>query len=79
MLHALVHDGDRVNGITLGHVMIGAAFVDVIGVQLIVRGMPDDTEDQRRASRIVSFASVASALGLCAIAIFAPIGRMQII
>ena len=66
-------------GITLGYVLIAVAFVDVIAVQMMVRRMPSDTEDQRRAARIVSIASAATALGLCAVAIFAPIGQMRIL
>jgi hypothetical protein len=66
-------------GITLGYVLIAVAFVDVIAVQMIARRMPGDTDDQRRAARIVTIASLATGLGLCLVALLTPIGQMRII
>jgi hypothetical protein len=66
-------------GITLGYLMIGFALIDVIAIQLIVRSRPSDTDDRRLANRMIVIASILTAVGLCAVAIFAPIGQMQII
>ena len=66
-------------GVTLGHVLIGFAVVDVIAVLLIARGMKRDDADQRRAVRLVVIAALLVATVLCLVGLFLPDAQMRII
>jgi hypothetical protein len=76
-------DGDRVNGpLTLGHVLIGVALIDLILMPLMLRSArrnPDLTPEQRRGHRSILVAVVLLSAGLCLVALLHPIGRMPIL
>jgi hypothetical protein len=69
-------------GITLGHLMMAMAAVELVAVPLMARSVrrsnPDGTEDQRRAVAIVVAASVVTAIGLFLFGLFWPQAQMRI-
>ena len=66
-------------GITLGYFLIAVAAVDAVAVPLMARGMKRDTEEQRRAARIVLIAGLAMAACLVLIGLFLPAAQLRLI
>ena len=68
--------------LTLGHVFVTVAGIDLIAMLLMVRARrekPGITDDERRALNIIVAAAFAVAIGLCLFAFFHPIARMRIL
>jgi hypothetical protein len=70
-------------GVTLGHLMIAMAIVEVIAVLWMARSVrpaePGKEADQRRAMRIIVAASIVTSLLLIAFALLHPLFRMPIL
>ena len=70
-------------GIRLGHLMIAMAAVELVTIPLLARSVrrsnPGSGEDQRRAVRIVVFAAIVCAVGLCLAGLFLPIAQLRIL
>ena len=68
--------------LTLGHVLVAVAGIDLIAMLLMVRAQrekPGVTDEQRRALNIIVAAAFAVAVGLCLFAFFHPIARMRVL
>ncbi len=70
-------------GIRLGHLMIAMAMVELLAIPLLARSVrranPDSEEAQRGAVRIVIFAAIVCAAGLCLAGLFLPIAQLRIL
>ena len=70
-------------GITLGHLIMAIAAVELLAVPLLARSVrrsnPEGSEDQRRAVAIVVAASVVTAIGLFLFGLFGPLAQMRIL
>jgi chorismate synthase len=70
-------------GITLGHLIMAMAAVELIAVPLLARSVrrsnPEGSEDQRRAVAIVVAASVVAAIALFLFGLLGPVARMRIL
>jgi hypothetical protein len=67
--------------ITLGHIFVAVAAIDVVVIWTMTRSMLADEragDEKRRAARIIMAAGVAASVGLVAFAVLHPIAQLRI-